>query len=77
MEQAKSNKIKEILKTESRNEDKEVKNSITRNKRKWADDLAMTAEKAVGNGRMKELYVITKTLSNERSKTVNAVKDKT
>jgi len=42
-----------------------------------ADDLAMTAEKAVGNGRMKELYVITKTLSNERSKTVNADKDKT
>ena len=31
-----------------------------------ADDLAMTAEKAVGNGRMKELYVVTKTLSQEK-----------
>ena len=35
-EQAKSNRIKEILKTEYRNKDKEVKKSIRRDKRKWA-----------------------------------------
>ena len=38
--------------------------------------LSSEAERAAGNGRMKELYQITKTLCNEKSKTCNAVKDK-
>ena len=40
------------------------------------NDLAQSAEKAAGGGKMKELFEITKTLCNERSKSVNAVKDK-
>ncbi|XP_072025117.1 uncharacterized protein [Amphiura filiformis] len=49
---------------------------MRRDKREWADDLAARAEQAAGNGRMKELYDITKTLSNDKSRTSNAVKDK-
>jgi hypothetical protein len=76
VEQAKSDRIKQNFRTQYRNKDKEVKKSMRKDKRKWVDDLATTAEKAAGGGRMKELYEITKTLSNEKSKTVNAVKDK-
>ena len=36
----------------------------------------MEAEEASCNGRMKEVYDITKTLSNDKRKTTNAVKDK-
>ena len=43
---------------------------------KWADELASEAERAAGNERMNELYQITKTLCNEKSKTCNTVKDK-
>ena len=55
---------------------KEVKRSMRQDKRKWADHLAMEAEEAARNGRMKEVYDITKTLSNDKPKTTNAVKDK-
>ena len=49
---------------------------MRKDKRKWVNDLAQSAEKAAGGGKMKELFEITKTLCNERSKSVNAVKDK-
>ena len=53
-EQAKSNIIKQNLQEDYRNKDKEVKRSMRKDKRKWADDLASEAERAAGNGRMKE-----------------------
>ena len=56
--------------------DKEVKKSMKQDKRKWVDHLAMEAEEAARNGRMKEVYDITKTVSNDKRKTTNAVKDK-
>ena len=56
--------------------DKEVKKSMRQDKRKWVDHLAMEAEEAARNRRMKEVYDITKTLSNDERKTTNAVKDK-
>ena len=49
---------------------------MRKDKRKWADDLASEAERAAGNGRMKELYEITRTLSNDKGRTSSAVKDK-
>lgn len=55
---------------------KEVKKSMKKDRGKWADELALEAERAVGNGRMKELYQLTKTLCNKNSKSCNAVKDK-
>ena len=59
-----------------RGKDKEVKKSMRQDKRKWVDHLAMEAEEAVLNGRIKEVYDITKTLSNDTRKPTNAVKDK-
>ena len=56
--------------------DKEVKKSMRRDKRVWVDDLAKSAEAAAGQGRIKEVFEITKTLSNGKPKSVNAVKDK-
>ena len=56
---------------EYRNKDKEVKKSMIR---KWVNalHLAQSAEKgAGGGGKMKNLFEITKTLYNERSKSVN------
>ncbi|XP_072018662.1 uncharacterized protein [Amphiura filiformis] len=73
IEQTKSSRIKQNLKDEYRSEDKEVKKSVRRDKREWADDFAYRAEQAAGNGRMKELYDITKTLSNDKGRTSNAV----
>ena len=55
--------------------DKEVKKSMRQDKRKWVDHLAMEAEEAAGSGRMKEVYDITKTLSNDKRKKTNAMKD--
>ena len=76
VEQAKSNRIKQHLRAEYRNKDKEVKKSMRKDKRNWVNDLAQSAEKVAVGGKMKELFEITKTLCNERSKSVNAVKDK-
>ena len=80
IEQTKSNRIKQNLKEKYRHTciDKEVKKSMRKDKRKWTDDLATKAEKAAGNGRMKELYEITKkiTCSNDKRETINADKDK-
>ncbi len=70
--QTKSNKTR--VRTEYQNKDREVKRRMRKDKRRWVNDLALSAEKAAGSG-MKELYEITKTLCNDRSKAVNAVKD--
>ena len=49
---------------------------MRQDKRKWVDHLAMEAEEAARNGRKKEVYDITKTLSNDTRMTTNAVKNK-
>ena len=53
-----------------------MKKSTRQDKRKWVNHLAMEAEEAAHNGRMKEVYDITKTLSNDKRNPTNAVKDK-
>ena len=53
-----------------------MKKSMRQDKRKWVDHIAMEAEEAARNGRMKEVYDITKTLSSDKRKTTNAVIDK-
>ena len=75
-EQTKSDRIKQNYMDKYRCKDKELKKSTRQDKRKWVDQLAMDAEEATHNGRMKEVYDITKTLSNDKRKTTNAVKDK-
>ncbi|VDP42803.1 unnamed protein product [Schistosoma margrebowiei] len=47
---------------------KQVKKSIRTDKRKYVEDLAKTAEKAAREGKMRQLYDITKKLSGNRRK---------
>ena len=69
-----NDRIKQNYMDKYRCKDKEVKKSMRQDKRKWVNHLA--AEEAAHNGKMKEVYDITKTLSNDKRKTTNAVKDK-
>ncbi|VDO76171.1 unnamed protein product [Schistosoma margrebowiei] len=55
---------------------KQVKRSIRTDKRKYVEDLAMTAEKAVREGNMRQLYDITKKPSGNRRKPERPVKSK-
>ena len=76
IEQTQSDMNKQNYMDKYRCTDKEMKKSMRQVKRKWIDHLAMEEEEAARNGRMKEVYDITKTLSNGKRKTTNAVKDK-
>ena len=58
--QHRTDRIKQNYMDKYRCKDKEVKKSMRQDKRKWVDHLAMEAEEAAHNGRMKEVYDITK-----------------
>ena len=73
IEQTKSDRIKQNHMDKYRCKDKEVKKSTRQDKRNWVDNLAM---ETAHNGRIKEGYDITKTISNDTRKTTNTVKDK-
>ena len=75
-EQTNSDRIKQNYIDKYRCKDKDVKTTMRQDKRNWVDLLAMEAEEAAHNGRMKKVFDITKTLSNDKRKTTNAVKDK-
>ncbi|VDP59738.1 unnamed protein product, partial [Schistosoma curassoni] len=55
---------------------KQVKRSIRTDKRKYVEDIAMMAEKAVREGNMRQLYDTTKKLSGNRRKPERPVKSK-
>ncbi|VDP39963.1 unnamed protein product [Schistosoma mattheei] len=55
---------------------KQMKRSIRTGKRKYVEDLAMTAEKAAREGNMKQLYDTTKRLSGNHRKPERPVKSK-
>ncbi|VDP82007.1 unnamed protein product, partial [Schistosoma curassoni] len=55
---------------------KQMKRSIRTDKRKYVEDLAMTAEKAAREGNMKQLYDTTKRLSGNHRKPERPVKSK-
>lgn len=55
---------------------KEVKRSFRADKRKWAEDLATKAQEAEREGDIRELYKITKTLSNRKTKQQKPVKNR-
>ncbi|VDP27311.1 unnamed protein product [Schistosoma curassoni] len=55
---------------------KQVKRSIRTDKRKYVEDIAMTAEKAARERNMRRLYDITKKLSGNRLKPERPVKSK-
>ena len=76
IENARSDRLKERLRTDYRERDKDVKRSMRSDRRKWTDNMIEEAEKAAQNGRMKTVYEITRTLCNEKRKESNLVKDK-
>ena len=53
-----------------------VKWSAGKDKRNWLEKRAATTEKAVENGRSKELYSITKSVTGERQKHEIGVEEK-
>ncbi|VDP52616.1 unnamed protein product [Schistosoma mattheei] len=55
---------------------KQVKRSIRTDKRKYVEDLAMTAEKAARGGNMRQLYDTTKKLARNHRKPERPVKSK-
>ncbi|VDO90785.1 unnamed protein product [Schistosoma margrebowiei] len=55
---------------------KQVKKSIRTDRRKYAEDLAKTVEKAAREGNMRQLFDITKKLSGNRRKPERPVKSK-
>ncbi|VDO51498.1 unnamed protein product [Schistosoma margrebowiei] len=55
---------------------KQVKRSIRTDKRKYVEDLAMTAERATREGNMRQLYDTTKKLSGNRRKPERPVESK-
>ncbi|VDP46880.1 unnamed protein product [Schistosoma margrebowiei] len=57
-------------------ENKQVKKSIRAERKKYVEELALTAEKAAGEGNMKQLHDTTKKLSGKYSKPERPVKDK-
>ena len=56
--------------------EKEVKKSISMDKKNYVDDLASQAEEAAGQGNLKDLYLVTKKLARKFNQTDKPVKDK-
>ena len=72
----KSERIKDELRKDYKEKDKETKRSIRRDKRKWIDDLIREAEEAANKGQMKTIYDVTKIVCNCKSRQSQAVRDK-
>ena len=76
IEVTKSERIKDQLRKDYKEKDKETKRSIRRYRRKWIDDLIREAEEAANKGQMKTVYDITKIVCNCKSRQSQAVRDK-
>jgi len=76
IEVTKSERIKDQLRKDYKEKDKETKRSIHRDKRKWIDDLIKEAEEAANKGQMKTIYDVTKIVCNCKSRQSQAVRDK-
>ncbi|XP_029638053.1 uncharacterized protein LOC115213258 [Octopus sinensis] len=73
IENAKSIRIKQHIQKEYKSKDRDVKLSIRSDKRKWVENLANYAERAVKNGQMKTLYEITRTICKEKPRQASGV----
>jgi len=76
IEVTKSERIKDQLRKDYKEKDKETKRSIRRDKRKWIADLIREAEEAANKGQMKIIYDVTKIVCNCKSRLSQAVGDK-
>lgn len=61
---------------EYRKKDIEVKRSLRKDKREWANNIAREAEDAAKHGQMKSVYDATRRLCSEPSKRIDAVRNK-
>ena len=68
LEGSRSEQLKQRWREECNAKNNEVKWSAREDKRKWLEKRAAAAEKATQNGRSKELYSITKSITGERQK---------
>ena len=73
---AKSDRLKDKLRTDYAAKDKEIKKSAKEDKRKFVEDLADKAQQASERGDLRQMYKITKQLSGKATNTNQAVKDK-
>ena len=76
VDDAKSSRQKALKKEEYRKLDKEVKSSLRKDKREWANNIAQEAEDAARQGQMKGVYEAARKLCNERPKQVDMLKDR-
>ena len=74
--ETKSDRLRSILQAEYQAKDKEVKRSVRKDKREWAEHIAREAEDASSQGSMKGVYEATKKLCNEKPRHIDMVKDK-
>ena len=68
-------RIKERWKAQYRSKDREVKKSARNDKRKWYDKIAQDAQRAAENGRLKEVYLLTRKITGKWNRSSSAVKD--
>ena len=64
------------IKVEYQSKDKEVKRSVHKDKREWAEHIAKEAEDAASQGNMKGVNEATKKLCNEKPRHIDMVKNK-
>ena len=76
VDDAKSSRQKALKKEEYLRVDKEVKSSLRKDKREWANNNAQEADNTARRGQMKGVYEATRKLCNERPKRVDMVKDR-
>ena len=72
----KSERIRNKIREQHRQKDKQVKRSVREDKRKWMTEKAQVALTAAENGRAKELYDITRQLRGSGPRKTAAVTNK-
>ena len=76
IDSTRSERVKDKLRQQYRDKDKDVKKSMKRDKKGWFEELATEAETAASKGNMKAVYDITKTLCKNKLSRIEHVKDK-
>ena len=71
-----SERVKDRLRTQYSEKDKDVKKSMRRDKRQWFDNMASEAETAANNGNMRKVYETTRQMCNEGARKAGLVKSK-
>ena len=76
LDSTKSERIRNKIREQHRQKDKQVKRSVREDKRKWMTEKAQVAQTAAEKGSAKELYDITRQLSGNGPRKTAAVTNK-